>query len=250
MKGKKIVTVLVASTLSVLAAAGFLTYKSAYAQSDTATPTTPAQTEPSAPPDRGEMRGGMRGGSSDEDLATALGIDVTKLEEAKTAATAKALEQAVSDGVITQEQADQFSTEGPRGGFPGRKDWMNDSSIDFNALLAEALGISTDELQTAQQQAITISIDNAVTDGSLTEEQADQMKSRNALYADKTFQSSMQTAYESAVQQAVKEGVITQAQADSILKDGNVFSVRGEFGGHGRHGGDHTPAMQDTGSNQ
>ncbi len=108
-----------------------------------------------------------------------------------------------------------------------------DTTVDPNALLADALGITTDELQAARVKAQDQALAQAVTDGQITQEQADQMKADQALKTyldDQGLQTQMQTLYQDAVKQAVKAGVITQAQADAILAN----QVRLKFGGmHG-----------------
>jgi hypothetical protein len=88
-------------------------------------------------------------------------------------------------------------------------------------------------------------LDTAVTNGSITQAQADQAKGSYALENNAKFQASMKSAYEAAVNQAVADGVITQAQADLILKNSNAlhfggmggFGGPGGFGGRGGHGG-------------
>ncbi|MDI6695026.1 MAG: hypothetical protein QME21_08280 [Anaerolineales bacterium] len=203
---------------------------------------------------------GFPGMGPDQDtyLAQALGITVDELQAAYSAAQEKALEQAVEQGLLTQEQADAIKA---RGGFFGRGfkhgGWRGEGAqIDFEALLADALNITVEELQAARQQAADAALADAVKNGDLTQEEADLMKARRALeaYIDKealTAQAlglsveelqaareagktipelieeqgmtaaearqAMQEAYKEAVQQAVKDGVITQAQADQIL---------------------------------
>jgi hypothetical protein len=176
---------------------------------------------------------GPRDGASDQELAIALGIDTTKLQAAYKTATAEALKQAVATGLITQAQADQMSANGD-GRFRGLP-MVNSSSIDYDALLAKALGISTDQLKSAYQKAFTARIDQAVTAGNLTQAQADLEKGRNALQNNAKFNASIQSAYEAAVKQAVTDGVITQAQADAILKSQANHPAMG-FGGPGMKG--------------
>jgi hypothetical protein len=178
-----------------------------------------------------------------------LGITTDELSAAYQKANEAALAQAVEQGLITQAQADQINAQGTAFPFSGRhRGWFDLESIDYNALLADALGISVDELQAAYAEAYVARIDQAVTDGNLTQEQADLMKGRYALYTDEAFQASMQSAFEVAVQQAVSSGVITQAQADQILADNDLMKGFGmgfggkhgfgDFGGgHGRHAG-------------
>jgi hypothetical protein len=180
----------------------------------------------------------MRDGASDQDLATALGIDLTKLQDAEKTATAEALKQAVAAGLITQAQADQMTANGGARGLPR----FNNSTIDYNALLAKALGITTDQLKAAQLTAFNARIDQAVKDGTLTQAQADLQKARQALENNTKFQSSLKTAYEAALKQAVSDGVITQAQADALLAsqatmDKGGFGFEGGRGGHGVPGG-------------
>jgi ribosomal protein S20 len=185
---------------------------------------------------------GFGGGTSDQELATTLGITVEKLQTAYTTATDEALKQAVTAGLITQAQADQIKARGGR--FEGLGRYTNSTTIDYNALLAKALGISVDQLNAAYQKAFNARIDSAVTAGNLTKDQADLQKGRYALMNSPKFQSAIQSAYEAAVKQAITDGVITQAQADLILKgNGGKFSGgMGSFGGmrggpEGRHGG-------------
>ncbi len=155
------------------------------------------------------------------------------------------------------------------GRFGGNGNWLEN--------LAEALGITVDELEDAQQQAYAASVADAVAAGQITQEQADQILARHALesYIDRqailaaalgmsvddleaaladdqsivdlmvergidsaTLQTNARAAYETAVRQAVADGVITQAQADEILAgDGFNLFGRGGFGGH--RGGHH-----------
>ncbi len=234
MDRKKLITVLSLGALVVALAVGAVAYRSATAAA--AAPTA-ANNNSLSPMDRGlggGFRNGPAGNYTNEDLANALGITVDELNTAYQNANAAALKQAVEQGLITQAQADQLSANGSAFPFGGRWDgWLSQNGVDYNALLAEALGISVDKLQAAYTQAYNARIDQAVTDGNLTQAQADLMKGQRALYADKNFQSSMQTAFESAVNQAVTNGVITQAQADQILQNqASVgFGSLRDFGG-------------------
>jgi hypothetical protein len=187
---------------------------------------------------------GGPGGVADEDLANALGITTDELTAAYQAATAEALKQAVEQGLITQAQADEITASGRAFPFGGRGGgWLAESDIDFDALLADALGITTEELQAARQEANDARLEQAVTDGQLTQEQVDLMKGQQALYADQDFLDAMQTAFQAAVQDAVERGVITQAQADLILANSaNAkglpgMRMPGMDGPGGRHGG-------------
>lgn len=196
-----------------------------------------------------EHRGGPMGyGVSDQYLAEALGITTAELQEAEQTAYEAAIDQALAQGLITQAQADalkqqpgKFGRFGGRGfaGFFG----LTDTTIDWDQLLADALGITTDELQEARTNAVDLALAAAVADGRLTQEQADQLKAEQALrtYLDEQgFQTQVRTLFENLVKQAVQAGVITQAQADAILSNSGPFGglggMRGFDGFHG-HGG-------------
>jgi hypothetical protein len=197
---------------------------------------------------------GFGGGVTDQGLATALGINVTKLQAAYHTATAAALKQAVAAGIITQAQSDQFTARGDVLRGSEGAGWLTTSGIDYNSLLANELGISVDKLQAAYNQAFSASIDSAVQNGNITQTQADLAKAQFALANSTKFQSDLQAAYKAAVQQAVSDGTITQSQAEQILKSSNGMGFPGlsglggpggfdsfgggrGFGGHGFPGG-------------
>jgi len=183
------------------------------------------------------MGKGPFGGYSTEDLTTALGISTDELNTAYQNAYAAALKDAVAQGLITQAQADELTSNGNAFPFGDRWDnWLTRNGIDFNTYLSDALGISVDDLKAAYQTAYNANIDQAVADGNLTQDQADLLIGRYALYNDSTFQSSMQSAFTAAVNQAVSSGVITQAQADQILSNSNDM-LKLDMGGWGGHGG-------------
>jgi ribosomal protein S20 len=211
-------------------------------------------------------RGGL-GGAIDYQqlLADALGITVDKLQAAYETARTKAIDQAVEQGLITKEQADEMKVWGDarRGWFGLRRGpkGVSRAAIDENALLAEALGITVDELQAAREAANQAAIDQAVAEGLITQEQADQMQARRdlqsylnrdvllakalgmtveelqAAYADGATLSDLMSergleaaavrekllaAYDEALAQAVADGVITQEQADE-MQDRRAF---------------------------
>lgn len=184
-----------------------------------------------------QHRGGI-GGVTSEYLAEALGVSADELEAAQQAAYQAAIDQALADGLITQEQADAIEE---RASATGRHSGrllhslagLSGATIDMNALLADALGISADELEAARTEAQELALTAAVEAGRITQEQADQWRARQALrtYLDEQgFDSQAQALYETLVQQAVEAGVITQEQADAILS-GSFGGMRG-FGGH------------------
>lgn len=254
MSLKKTLAVLAVSALILAAGFGLFAFYTANAQEPT--PTAPDTAEPNAndsaassetlPEIKGHgFRREIKAGVSREDLANALGITVDELNTAYETATNAALDQAVQDGLLTQAQADEIRARGANVPFGGRwGGWLGEQGIDYQALLADALGISVDELQQAYVQAYNARIDAAVAAGNLTQEQADLMKGRYSLFNNQGFQTAMQSAFEAAVQQAVTDGVITQAQADAILQNSGGMKWGGFPGGHGlmggpgRHGGE------------
>lgn len=154
-----------------------------------------------------------------------------------------------------------------RGGFPGGH------SDEYQAELADALGITVEELQAAQQRVREARIEQMVEDGILTRDQANLMLAMDALkgtidrdalmaevlgvsveeyqaareagtlhdlLADITpaeLQERMQQAYEATLQQAVEDNVITSEQADLIrehMDGGFGFGPHMDFGFGGR----------------
>ena len=185
--------------------------------------------------------GGPRGGATDEYLAQALGITTDGLSAAYQKASTAAIAKAVADGLITQAQADAMNANGKAFPFGGRGGgWLAENGIDFNTFLADALGITTDQLQAGRVKAEDARLAQAVADGEITQEQADLMKGQQALFADQTFIDAMKSAFQTAVKDAVSRGVITQAQADLILQksaDGMGFPGMGMPGRGEPHGG-------------
>jgi hypothetical protein len=243
MSRKAFVYTLIAGTLALLAFAGLSLYRSVSA----AAPAFVFQTTPAAPPTGkgGGMGGwgmGARGGISEQDLATALGITVDDLNTAYQKANDATLADALQKGLLTQTQVDQLKTNGGAFPFGGRwAGWLQKQGVDYDTQLADALGITTDQLQAAYLEAFDASIDQQVIAGRYTQEQGDLLKGQHALYADPGFNTALQDAYQAAVKQAVTNGVITQAQADLILqaadKKGFGFGMPYmEFPGFGRGG--------------
>lgn len=148
-------------------------------------------------------------------LADALGITLEELQAAELKARQAELAQAVEDGLITQEQADLMIARQQLSGY-----------VDQQAIMAEALGLSVDELQAALEDGKSL---------------RDLMEEKGLDAA--ALHEAQQAAYEKAIQAAVSDGVITQEQADQILSAGGDFGFpRGfglpgdGFGRGGRHG--------------
>jgi ribosomal protein S20 len=121
-------------------------------------------------------------------LADALGVTMDELQAAFEQARTAAIEQAVEEGLITREQADEMLVWGELGGkgFGGLRGFggpmgrgfkgVSGSAIDGNALLADALGIIVEELDAARETANQTAIDQAAEKGLITQEQADQIR--------------------------------------------------------------------------
>jgi formaldehyde-activating enzyme involved in methanogenesis len=150
--------------------------------------------------------------SDEELLAEELGISVEELREAYEAARAAAIQQAVTDGLITQEQADQLLSGGAM----------------FHGRFGPGLAGKNQEEHLAE----------LVESGHMTQEQADLMIARQAVqnYIDgEALAETLRSAYEAAIEQALADGAITQDQADQLLQGYQGFNGFG--GGRGFHGG-------------
>ncbi len=165
-----------------------------------------------------------------ETLAEVLGIDVETLEAAYEAAQEISLEQALVDGRITQEQIAAMEEKESHAGMRGGPCGMNNGEF-----LAEALGITVEELQAAQQEVQQIMLDQALADGEITEEEYANFQLHQDLAP--YLGQARQTAFENAIQQALEDGVITDQQAESLLSGDLSFGK--DLGGfdHGGHGG-------------
>ncbi len=156
---------------------------------------------------------GIKGLDRDALLAEELGITVEKLQEAQQAASTRALDQALEQGLITQEQYDQMKLHS-----------LVAPYLDRQTLLAEALGIEP-----------------ATLDDKTLSEWMDELGLDQA-----TLQTRLQAAVEAALDRAVADGVITEEQA-TTLKDEGLPMFGHDFGrgmgpmghpGRGRFGGE------------
>ncbi len=146
-------------------------------------------------------------------LADELGISVETLQEAQEAAKEAGLAQAVEEGWITEDEADLIKAR------QALQDY-----IDKEALMAEALGITVEELEAAKEAGTPMH--------ELIEE----------LGLDRdTIHENMEAAMDAARDAAVAAGVITQEQADQLGEfdhkgprghgPGRGFGGRGGFPG-------------------
>lgn len=268
----KILTIVSGSLLLLAAAAGVLFFGLAGSASAQESSAVAGHSGPGGfPGDRGPV---------DSYLADALGVSVEELQAAQDEAVANALDKAVEEGLLSEEQAEILKNRAETGlgrfGH-GLKAGLIGADFDPQSLLAEALDISLEELQAAQQAAQEARLAAAVKTGFLTQEQADLLQARAALQSfidpqalqaealgigveelqayreqglsrlelldqlDLTVdevRQAYQAAYQAAVADAVAEGVITQEQADQLGEmPGAGFGPGFGPGGRGGHGG-------------
>jgi len=246
--------IIAALTLGSLA---FVYTNNAKAAEDGTTPTPQANNPP-------DGKGSPRGNPTDENkyLAEVLGITEDELTAAQQEATEAAIQAAVDQGLITQEQADEMLNNDkgfPGFGFFGRGrpgETQSENTIDYDALLAKALGITTDELKTAREEARETMLADEVANGDISQEEVDLMSIRQAVASyinrdelqaealgittdelktyreartsmediltavgltEEEYQAALKAAYEAALAKAVSDGAITQEQADLYL---------------------------------
>jgi hypothetical protein len=207
MDSKKLLFVIpVVSALVLAIAVGVMAFSSSSAAN--AEPAFFSQ-EGEQPPLRHGIGGRGHGGrfgfgkSVDYDsyLAEELGITVEELQSAREAAHEAALEQAVAEGLITEEQADLI--------LAGRalKEY-----IDPQEILSEALGIDIADLEAAREA------------GEPLHDLFEDMEPEDVKEA-------LQAAYEDAVQQAIEDGVISESQAEQLQEKGFPGRMLGKRGG-------------------
>ncbi|MFZ6028572.1 MAG: hypothetical protein ACOYYS_12720 [Chloroflexota bacterium] len=138
-------------------------------------------------------------GKSLEDLAIEQGLSVADYEAKKEAARQAVLEQAVADGAITQEQADALA-ERRLAGRPTHAGGADSPLRDYmQAALADAFGLTVDELDALEADGKTLK-DVAI--------------EQDLSVAD--YKAKKEAARQAALEQAVADGAITQEQADAM----------------------------------
>ncbi|MEJ2209138.1 MAG: hypothetical protein P8129_08900 [Anaerolineae bacterium] len=179
-----------------------------------------------------------------EAIAGVLGISVDEYDAAVDTAQQQVLDDAVAEGVLTQDQADRIQERadeglgfGPKDGFfgghgrggmmGGPRGWGDSSML---AVAAEQLGMSQDDLVAALQDGSTIA--------DLAAEQGVDLQDIVDAYV--AQRSEDLTA-------AVEAGRITQEQADAMIEhmseemleclEGDMPLGGPGLGGFGRHGG-------------
>lgn len=145
-------------------------------------------------------------GDFNQYLADELGISVEELQAAQERAHMKALEQAVEDGLISEEALEMMKAKQAFRAY-----------IDPQEMLAQALGVDVDQLETYREEGKSMS--EILDELGLTPSEV---------------REAQQAAFESALQDAVTDGAITQEQAD-LIQNSHFEADRGSFFGHGRH---------------
>lgn len=139
-------------------------------------------------------------------LAETLDIDVETLLAAKEEARQAGLDAAIDAGELTEEEAEHLQA------MHALRDY-----IDHEQILAGALGVTVEELQSAHENGTVRDLFEA-----------------SGLDRD-GIKEAMQAGFEAAVEQALGQGAITPEQADA-LRSGEGFGGRGLFPGRGGHG--------------
>jgi uncharacterized protein YidB (DUF937 family) len=134
----------------------------------------------------------IKDGETLPEIARSKGFDLTAFEAMMKDTRQKALTQAVTDGVITQDQADRLAE-----GF-AEKDGLQKTRLDA---LAEGLGMSAADLQQRIYNGDRL-VDIAAEKGLDTE----------------ALKALVQSVREKMVDQAVADGKITQERADRLKK--------------------------------
>ncbi len=169
-----------------------------------------------------ELQTALDAGQTPREIAAAQGLDAATFQANLETARNKVVDQLVAAGKLTQMQADAIKNHaqdkqdkgGPRGELGGLIDEATHQSI-----LAEALGLSVDELQTAL-------------DAGQTPREIAAAQGLDAA----TFQANLETARNKVIDQLVTAGKLTQAQADAIKAHAANCPPDGRGPG-GRHGG-------------
>lgn len=150
------------------------------------------------------------------ELAEEAGVEMETIREALQAAEIEAINEAVANGDMTQEQADEILA---RMELKGVIKTIFDRDM-ANEIVADVLGISVEELQAAKEEGVRLP--------ELAEEAGvDEADIRDAV----------ETAKADAFAQAVADGLLTQEQADEALSHGGPGGHGGPKGGHGGPGG-------------
>lgn len=133
------------------------------------------------------------------ELVDELGLDLDTVQADIQAGLTTTINQAVTDGTITQEQADAMLAR-------MEMRVLAHEVVDMQAIVADALGITVEDLVAAHA------------DGQRLPELVDEL----GLDMD-TVQADIQAGREAAINQALADGTITQEQADWLLSHGGMM---------------------------
>ena len=176
-------------------------------------------------------------GGSDEDLAAALGITVEDLTAAQEKAFTTAVDKALEAEYLTTSQAE--SLKAGSASFRSLYRYLSETEraeFEQEAFLAESLGISAEELQSAYNAMEQARIDQLVADGAISQDQADLQAAYQALWESTTFEASMKQAMTDAINAEVAAGILTQAQADLLIANLGEMPMGFGMGMHGTRG--------------
>lgn len=172
-----------------------------------------------------ELQAAKDAGQSMEEIITAQGLTTEEYEAALQAGLIAAANQAVTDGELTQEQADTIIANIESGNFGFGNHHGNSGSRwlsrdEKRAIIAGALGMTVEELEAAKDSGQSMS--EIIEAQGMTTEQ---------------YEAALQTALIEAANQAVTDGELTQEEADTIIA--NLENGMFGFGcnGHGWHSG-------------
>ncbi len=159
-----------------------------------------------------ELEAAYADGTHWQTLADELGLDAATVQAAINDAIEAGIAAAVEDGTLTQEEADALLE---RMALHELAQTIVDRDV-IRAAIADALGVTTDELEAAKEA------------GTLRELVEASGVIREAL------REAVQAARQQQIEQAVADGLITQEQADQLLEGriGRGFG-RGGLRGHG-----------------
>lgn len=180
-----------------------------------------------------ELDAALAGGQTLVTLAQEQGVEIEAVREAMAAARAEALEQAVADGTITEEEAAWMqnraggpANRGNLGGGPGMGPGprVGDApglgfvdEAEMHAAIAAALGISVEELEAAQAEGTPLAV--------LAQELGVELP---------VVREAMAAIREAAIDQALADGIITAEQAEWLQNRPAFGSASGA--GMGNHG--------------
>jgi uncharacterized protein YidB (DUF937 family) len=153
------------------------------------------------------------------ELVDELGLDMDTVQADIQAGLTDAINQAVADGTITQEQADAMLAR-------MEMRVLAHEVVDMQAIVADALGITVEDLVAAHAN------------GQRLPDLVDEL----GLDMD-TVQADIQAGREAAINQALADGTITQEQADWLLSHGGMMGNGPRGRGHHGQGQGNCPNM-------